>query len=118
MGVLPPRIQAPRALSHGGIEQILIHMENFSTPRAALLPRAVNLATLTVVVAATWWSGEQKPAAQPLLAQHGVTAIVPSAAPQMAGTSAKDSNAPWPMHTTSLLRDGLQPVGYQPRVAR
>ena len=36
-------------------------MENFSTPRPALLPRAANLATLAVLACATWWSAAQRP---------------------------------------------------------
>ena len=85
-------------------------MENFSTPRAALVPRAVNLATLAVVVAATWWSGAQRPAEQPALAQQSVPAASPAtapAAPQATGLQA-----------TTLWRDGLQVVGYQPRTTR
>lgn len=84
-------------------------MENFSTPRAALLPRAVNLATLTVVALATWWSGAQRPADTPALAQQAAPAATPSqpAAQQATGLQA-----------SSLWRDGLQAVGYQPRTTR
>ena len=87
-------------------------MENFSTPRAALVPRAVNLATLAVVVAATWWSGAQRPAEQPALAQQSVPAASPSPATAPAAQQATG------LQTTTLWRDGLQVVGYQPRTTR
>lgn len=89
-------------------------MENFSTTRVALLPRAANLATLVVVVAATWWSGAQRPAAQD-------TAVSQAAqpAPRQSTEPATLANAAhWPVQSTSLPRDGLQPVGYQARATR
>ena len=87
-------------------------MENFSTPRAALVPRAVNLATLAVVVAATWWSGAQRPAEQPALAQQSIPAVSTSLATTPAATPAMGAQS------TTVWRDGLQVVGYQPRTTR
>jgi hypothetical protein len=87
-------------------------MENFSTPRAALVPRAVNLATLAVVVAATWWSGAQRPAEQPALAQQSIPAVGTSLATPPAAPQATV------VQTTTMWRDGLQAVGYQPRATR
>lgn len=87
-------------------------MENFSTPRAALVPRAVNLATLAVVVAATWWSGAQRPAEQPALAQQSIPAVSTSLATTPAATPAMG------VQSTTVWRDGLQVVGYQPRTTR
>ena len=87
-------------------------MENFSTPRAALVPRAVNLATLAVVVTATWWSGAQRPAEQPALAQQAAPAAAISPAPAPAAPQATGLQA------STLWRDGLQAVGYQPRATR
>ncbi len=92
-------------------------MENFSTTRAALLPRAANLATLAVVVAATWWSGAQRPLAQDPLASQAAQPATRQAADQ-AATAGTASTARWPVQTTSLPRDGLQPVGFQARATR
>ena len=87
-------------------------MENFSTPRAARVPRAVNLATLAVVVTATWWSGTQRPAEQPALAQPAAPA-----APAMTAAAPAAQQATG-LQASSLWRDGLQAVGYHPRATR
>lgn len=107
-------------------------MEKISTPRAALLPRAANLATLAVVVAATWWSGAQRPVGQAMLA----TADTPPATttadasvqrqPAMltataaaTSTGAAIAATTWPAQAaTSIAREGLQAVSYQARTHR
>ena len=105
-------------------------MENFSTTGAALLPRATNLATLAVVVAATWWSGAQRPSAQPQIgvSQAGVVAGVAAqdstqVAPQAAttaspGTAAPSSSTALWTATTTIAREGLQAVSFQTRPQR
>lgn len=101
-------------------------MEKISTPRSALLPRVANLATLAVVVAATWWSGAQRPGDAAALATQGAgvptklaavsTGIVGHSGQAAAGM--QPAGTAWPAQATaatSLARDGLQAVGYQPR---
>ena len=88
-------------------------MENFSTTGVALLPRAANLATLVVVVAATWWSGAQRPLVQDAAASQAKPPATRQAAEQTTVNAGH-----WPVQTTSLPRDGLQPVGYQARATR
>jgi len=108
-------------------------MEKISTPREALLPRATNLLTLTVVVMATWWSGAQRPAAEPALAT-APGATVGAAQPQAKALSATSSRigssatvttsnpgnatAAWPVDISILPRDGLQIVGYRASIQR
>lgn len=94
-------------------------MENFSTTRVAMLPRAANLATLAVVVAATWWSGAQRPADRATLDIQAATRATTAAAPrQPANLPAAEGAANWPVQATTLPRDGLQAVGYQPHPTR
>lgn len=110
-------------------------MEKNSTPRADLLPRAANLATLAVVAAAMWWSGAQRPAGQAVLAVSDTVPAALSATQSVAhaadataqrqpaplSTTATAGNATaavatWPAQVaTSFARDGLQAVGYQTR---
>jgi hypothetical protein len=94
-------------------------MENFSTTGVALLPRAANLATLAVVLAATWWSGAQRPDVQPALARTGTTDLAAAQKPQPEAVPAAATGAAhWPSQATPLPRDGLQAVGYTPRMQR
>ena len=96
-------------------------MEKNSTSRTALLPRTTNLATLAVVVAATWWSGAQRPTAQAELAAsartpatQAVGATVVSRQP--ASLAANAGTAGWPAQAaTAVTRDGLQIVSFQTR---
>jgi hypothetical protein len=98
-------------------------MENFSTQRAPLLPQAANLATLAVVVAATWWSGSQRPAdtaalnAQAPARQVSTTtaALRQSQAPGLGATGSPMSR---PVVAQTLPLDGLQAVRYQPTANR
>lgn len=41
--------------------QILFHMENFPTPKLAMVPRVANLLTLVFLAGTTWWSSAQRP---------------------------------------------------------
>ncbi len=104
-------------------------MENFSTRRVAMLPQAANLVTLGVLVAATWWSGAQRPADQPVLASEAAATSTNAALPLRQGgvlattdptttTTTTDPSLHWPVRATALLRDGLQAVGYQPGAIR
>ncbi len=89
----------------------------------ALLPRAANLATLAVVVAATWWSGAQRPAGHPALAATESTASSKTALPllkttDLSTTSSTPVAAHWPVQATTLSSDSLQAVGFQTRTQR
>lgn len=100
------------------------------------MPRVANLATLAVMIVATWWSGTQRPVVQPLV---GTTAplATPVAAPVQAAKELGDSqvnaqvklqravaSATSPAAAASPLpnwqsgpaisRDSLQPVGFLP----
>jgi hypothetical protein len=93
-------------------------MENFSTPRHRLLPWAANTATLAVVLAATVWSGAQRPAerelsfAEPVTAQH-----VPEQSPVSLPAKGAKSGA-WPVPGPLPTRETLQSVGYLPGTLR
>lgn len=98
-------------------------MEKISTTRVALLPRVANLATLAVVVAATWWSGAQRPTDHPALAATESTASSQAALPplktaELSTTSGTPAAAHWPVQATTLSRDSLQVVGFQTRTQR
>lgn len=103
-------------------------MEKNSTPRADLLPRSTNLATLAVVVAAMWWSGAQRPAGQAVLAGSAAAPAarsvpakqsVDAPAPRQPATAEAPATtvlATWPSQAaTTIARDGLQAVGFQTR---
>ena len=104
-------------------DQILIHMENFSTSHGSLLPRAANLATLAVVVLATWWSAAQRPASQPDLASavtaKAATAALPlQQAAELASVPTAEGSARWPVQAAAVPRDAIQAVGFAPRTQR
>ena len=91
-------------------------MEKISTSAVALVPRTANLATLAVVVLATWWSGTQRPAVQPQIAVAASTTTAALPLRQSAEMAATGNvNATWPATTTSIQRDSLQSVSYLPR---
>ena len=97
-------------------------MENFSTPRSAWLPQTANLVTLVVLVAATWWSGAQRPAdaaagaaKAPSTAGNNHAAALPMHQP---ADLAPGDAAQWQLQANTLPRDGLQAVGYLPRTTR
>ena len=59
-------MRAGAALSRSRKARILIHMEDFSTPRRPLVPMVANLATAAVLLTATWMSTVQRPHAEGL----------------------------------------------------
>ncbi|MBL8351450.1 MAG: hypothetical protein JNL87_14205 [Burkholderiaceae bacterium] len=103
------------ALRPSGNEQILVDMENFSTPQRSATPWIANLATLAVVLAAIGWSSEQRPvgsatdaAATMPAAPHALPALDSAAQPLPTATQAR-----WPMQTTAVAVEGVQVVGLQ-----
>ena len=87
MRALTPRMRDAGVLRLPQRKPILFNMENFSTPKQAALPWFADLATLAVVVGATWWSGAQRPVSAPMdvrrmatVNQHA-SALRPSTAP-------------------------------------
>lgn len=108
-------------------------MENFSTPHQALVPRIANLATLAVVVAATWWSGAQRPADSsaeavlqtPVLipvqatqqSTQAAPALLPAVPPANLATPATAQTL-WTTQNQALRHDGLQAVGYSAAARR
>ena len=105
---------------------ILLDMENFPTPRRHLLPWAANIATLLLMLAATWWSSAQRPAA----VSSGLSAAGQASPTKTdkqnprqdltlpAQDDPKASQASWPAKTTSLPGDGIKAVGYSPVLLR
>ena len=102
--------------------RILLDMENFPTPRRPVLPWAANIATLLVILSATWWSSAQRPAAvSPVLSaagQPGPSKTDKQSPRQVLTLPAQDepkaSQASWPAKTTSLPSDGIKAAGYAP----
>lgn len=86
MRVLTPCLRAPNALSASPNRQILFHMENFPTPKLAMVPRVVNLLTLVFLAGTTWWSSAQRPLV------HEASAAL--AAPRAQQVSNKPSQLP------------------------
>ena len=58
-----PRLRALNVLSESPNGQILSHMENFPTPKLAMVPLVANLLTLVFLAGTTWWSSAQRPLA-------------------------------------------------------
>lgn len=59
-------------------------MENFSTPRDALVPRLANLLTLAVMLGAVGWSGAHRP----VEAQREAVLAAPAVSPEAERTIA------------------------------
>ena len=95
-------------------------MENLSTQRVASLPRAANLATLVVLVTATWWSSAQRPVEQAARAQPAASqrAAAELPLPRAADLAEVDTTTGWTAQAKAATRDGLQTVGFQPRAIR
>jgi hypothetical protein len=95
-------------------------MENFPTPQRQMLPWVANVATLAVMVAATWWSSDQRPddpVQAATVAMPSPVAMPPVHQPVVAPAPAA-TQAIWPAQTTSLQGDGLKPVSYGSTVLR
>ena len=88
-------------------------MENFPTNRLRLIPRVANLATLAVVVSATFWSGAQRPendAAGNARRQHLVQIVaLPTDVPN--GQS-NTTPAARPQSPAALQPDAIKTVGF------
>lgn len=92
-------------------------MENFPTLKRSLVPRVTNGLTLVVMLAATWWSSDQRPLnstteaskVTPLTSQAVALVPHPAGAPQ---PGAGPMLAVWPGQTTSLPAAAIQPVGF------
>ena len=85
-------------------------MENFPTKRQHLIPLVTNLATLAVVVSATWWSGAQRPVSN-LVDTNSRQALVQAVAKAREG-SANSTPAVWPQSQTALQPDAIKTVGF------
>jgi len=95
-------------------------MENFPTPSRPLLPWVANVATLAVMVAATWWSSDQRPASrvqEAVAVQPAPVAVAPAHQPPTANSQGL-TQALWPAQTTSLQGDSLRPVSFGTTVLR
>ncbi len=91
-------------------------MENFPTKRQHLIPLVTNLATLAVVVSATWWSGAQRPMSNLTAVAEVTSTKTLTQAATMARDSAgnQNSNTPaaWPQAQTALQPDAIKTVGF------
>ena len=58
-----PCLRASYALRTSWNRQILIHMENFPTPKLSAVPRIANALTIAFLAGTTWWSSAQRPIA-------------------------------------------------------
>ena len=108
--------------------QILVHMENFSTPRRALVPWTTNLVTLAVLAYTTWWSNGQRPP-DSLLAAGRIASAAPAVKaaatgietpkPTQAVQPSATATVAWPPAAAApVQRDGLQTVGFSPELAQ
>ncbi len=90
-------------------------MENFPTLNRSLVPRVANGLTLLVMLAATWWSNDQRPLSNSADAST-TTAMPSSAATRLRQPAPAPAPGPtlavWPAQTTLLPADGLTPVGF------
>ena len=90
-------------------------MENFPTLNRSLVPRVANGLTLLVMLAATWWSNDQRPLNNTTEAST-ITASPSSAVTPVWQPAAAPAPAPgptlavWPAQTTSLPADSMKPV--------
>ena len=99
-------------------------MENIPTPGShRVLPWAANVCTLVVMVAATWWSSEQRPA--PVGSDLSAAAVT-AAAEKLKQISRQPLPAPspvatqatWPAQTSSVQTEAVKTVGYTAPVLR
>ena len=92
---------------------ILLDMENFPTKRLQLVPRVANLATLAVVVSATWWSGAQRPDANPDNATRlQMVSQAVTSAREATSNQAGTAQLAWPQAQTTLQPEAIKTVGF------
>lgn len=97
-------------------------MESISTTHSTRLPWVANLATLAVVITATWWSGAQRPAQAPVAQVQTVPAAaeVNEPVPQPANTTQRKDSEPLPLRVEAQTVDAtvaqasLRTVVYKP----
>ena len=120
MRVSHPPLRAPNALSPSSKRQILSHMENFPTPKLAMVPRVANLLTLVFLVATTWWSSAQRPPVHEASAALGATLGASLAAPRAPQVTNKPSKttldniaqAPRISSTPAISGESIIAVGF------
>lgn len=87
-------------------------MENFPTPKLAMLPRVANLLTLVFLVATTWWSSAQRP----MVHEASAFLAAPRATPAANKPSQMpvDNSAQTPRASTSpaISGEGIIAVGF------
>lgn len=107
-------------------QPILFHMENFSTPRRALVPVAANLLTFLALVCTAWWSSDQRPMPEQ---PRRMVLVAPAAspAPAVSPSLVRDSTdqasdlvvpARAALNSAALERDSLRTVGFVAGPAR
>lgn len=82
-------------------------MESISTNRNTRLPWATNLATLAVVISATWWSGAQRPAQAPVAQVQTIPAPAESVQPvsEPTNTPQRHDSEPLPLRVEAQSVD-------------
>lgn len=92
-------------------------MENFPTKRLQLVPRVANLATLAVVVSATWWSGAQRPDTNPDTNPDSATRLqmvsqAVATAREATSNPAGSAQPAWPQAQPTLQPEAIKTVGF------
>ena len=118
MRVPIPRLRALNALSQTSKRPILFHMENFPTPKLAMVPRVANLLTLVFLVATTWWSSAQRPLVQEASASLAAPRV--AQAPNKASQLPLDNTAPALRVTSNpaISAEVIIAVGFNPASLR
>lgn len=112
MRVSPPCLRAPNHLSLSSKGQILTHMENFPTPKLAMVPRVANVLTLAFLAGTTLWSSAQRPVV------HETAAYL--TAPKVSSATNKRSQLPVDNgaqanrspNSSAISGDGIISVGF------
>lgn len=87
-------------------------MENFPTPKLALVPRIANLLTLVFLAGTTWWSSAQRP-----LVHESAAYLSAPLAPQAANKPSQlpvdnSAQAPRPSTSPAISGEGIISVGF------
>ena len=112
MRVSPPCLRAPNRLSLSSKGQILTHMENFPTPKLAMVPRVANVLTLVFLAGTTLWSSAQRPVAQDTAAYLAAPKVIPAAnkpSQLPVDNGAQASRAP---NSSAMSGDSIISVGF------